>query len=316
MSDRGRRRVWCEFARADEVVRSGLLAALAERRIALLFAVTPGDERDALAIVKACRAASVEIGLWPMLAPERGRWANELTAHELSAFVAGLFASLASEGALPDELAIDLEPPFDLLARRDVASLVAFARGRRHGGSERLAALATEARERGLRVLAATLPVVLADGPEARLQRLLATPLSVLGEAHVSVMMYSSLVEGYAGRALDRADVRALTFEVARRAARRRDHGLSLGAIATGALGDEAVYPSPEELADDVAIASCAGVRDLALFSLCGVLRRGDATRWLDAFLTEHKSCAPSRTWRADLAIRALDALGGARATP
>jgi hypothetical protein len=305
-----RRRVWCELARADEVLRSGVLRALHDRRIGLLFAVSPGDEGDARAIVSACRAASVEVGLWPMLEPARGRWANELTAHELAPFAEALYDALARDGALPDELAIDLEPPFDVLARRDVSSLATFARGDRRGGSSRLGAWASDARSRGVRVVAATLPLTLADGPRGRLQRLTATPLAPLGDVHVTVMMYTSLVEGYSRGWLRRDDVRALLFEAATRAAARPEHGLSLGAIATGSLGDEPVYRDPAELEDDVALVNAAGVRDLALFSLCGALRRGDAVAWLDAFMTERKAPAPPKPARACLVWRVLDALG------
>jgi hypothetical protein len=60
--------------------------------------------------------------------------------------------------------------------------------------------------------------------------------------------------------------------------------GLSLGAVGTGAFGDEPVLRSPAELARDVAIARAAGIQELSLFELGGVLRRAPAEPWLEAF--------------------------------
>lgn len=305
-----RRRAWCELARADELVRSGVLPALATRGVSLLFAVSPGEERDALEVVRACRSAQLRVGLWPLLPRERGRWANELTACDLAPFAESLYETLAREQALPDELAIDLEPPFDLLSRRDIKSAWDFVRAPRNGGSARIEAWATHARSQGIEVVAAALPIVLADDPTARLQRVLAIPLAPLGSVHVSVMMYSSLLEGYSRRVLRRPDTRALLFEAARRAASRENFGLSLGAIGKGSLGDEAVYRSPDELSDDVALAQAAGVRDLALFSLCGALRRGNALTWLEAFTTDRRASEPPTSRRARLAWMALDCAG------
>ncbi|MFK5151303.1 hypothetical protein ACI4CU_28550, partial [Klebsiella pneumoniae] len=77
-------------------------------------------------------------------------------------------------------------------------------------------------------------------------------------------------------RVLDRRDVRALLSAATLAAvARFGDRAsVSLGCVGTGALGDEPIYRSPDELADDVAIAAEAGATDLALFDLGGVLAR------------------------------------------
>jgi hypothetical protein len=312
MSVRSRRRIWCELFRAGELLASGALPALADRGISLLFAVTPGDTSEARKVIRACREAHVGVGLWPMLEPERGRWANELSAHELCPFAEALLDELGDVGALPDELAIDLEPPFELLASRSAMSLVRFARGDRARGTARLAAWAAKVRGHGVRVVAAALPTVLADGNAQRWQRLLATPVDALGADHVSAMMYSSMVEGYARGMLTREDVRSLVAMAARAASGRAGYGLSLGAIGTGSLGDEPVYRNPGELADDVSLARGAGVEALALFSLCGALRRGSLEPWLDAFVHALPCKPPPPTARAKVIWQAARWIGGA----
>lgn len=310
MRERGTRRIWSELYSAPALIQSGALRALAQRRIDLLFAVGPDQFDDARAVIEACRHAGVGVGLWPLLDPERGRWANELTAHAIAPFAEELFEKLERESLLPDELAIDLEPPFDLLAERTLRSLGRFAIGNRHEGKERLLGWRAHARARGIRVVAAVLPTVLADGPRRRWQRLLATPVDSLDADHVTVMLYTSLIEGYTRGQLGRADVRALLAEVARQASTRTGFGLSLGAIATGSLGDEPTYRTPAELADDVAIARGLGIEELALFSLCGALRRPPIEAWLDAFVLTEPGPAPTLTARARLVWGAIQLIG------
>ena len=288
MTPRGARRIWCELCPAQTLIASGALAALAERRIALLFAVGPGESNDALAVVAACRNAGVIVGLWPMLEARRGRWANELTAHALAPFAEGLFERLDRKGLLPDELAIDLEPPFELLATPSIRSLARFLAGNRERGTARLVAWRVHAQALGVRVIAAALPTVLADGPRRFWQRILATPVEALGADHVTAMMYSSLIEGYARGRLDRNDARSLVGHAAALAAARPGFGL----------------------ADDVAIARAAGTDDLALFSLCGALRRPPIEPWLDAFVHTEPSVLPPLTARAKLIERIVSLIG------
>ncbi len=119
-------------------------------------------------------------------------------------------------------------------------------------------------------------------------------------------MLYTSILEGWARGMLDRGDALALLGWSCRTAARRFGAiaGASLGAVGSGAFGDEPTYRSPAELADDVAVARAAGVDDLALFDLGGVLRRPPAEAWLDPFtarlpLSRDDAHAPWITWRA-----------------
>jgi hypothetical protein len=56
---------------------------------------------------------------------------------------------------------------------------------------------------------------------------------------------------------------------------------VSLGLVSTGKLGDERCFRDPVELLLDVEAALAAGVDDLALFSLEGILERGPPERWL-----------------------------------
>src|SRR6185437_10729070 len=146
-------------------------------------------------------------------------------------------------------------------------------------------------------------------------QEALGTPVFDVAWDHVSPMLYTSMIEGWSRGLLARGDARALLAAACRAALRRFGPaaGASLGAVGTGALGDEPTYRGPAELADDVALAGAAGVDDLALFDLGGVLRRPPAEAWLEAFTaTEPAAQVPPPTWRARAAIAGMNGVGRA----
>ncbi len=262
------------------------LDLLAKCNVPPLVAVRPWD-LDALAsVVDRCGALALPLGVWPMLDDAEGRWAN---TDDMSRFVA--FAREVRRAAPRAELVVDLEPPIAELRRAVRLGPLPFlreavGRARRFGEARAaLRGLVQEARADGVATSAAVLPNVLFERESAPLtQALLGTPSDGIPFDHVSVMLYPSILEGWSRGLFSRARaVRALGFLAA--ATRRRfgaRGGVSLGVVGPGAHGDEPVYRSAAELAEDIAVTRAAGVDDLALFDVGGVLRRGPA--FLEAF--------------------------------
>jgi hypothetical protein len=286
-----RRRIWCETL-PYEALNEAVLQALRHRSIELLLAVRPPDAPRVAAAVRACRDAGVRVSLWPMLDDAQGRWASAINAEAFARFL----RQVVAHGC--DGVAFDLEPPIERMrallggsVRPDVrATVLAFA-----GARGTYADLARELKARKLHVVAAVLPLVLFDreGQHPTWQKLLGTPVDGVPFDHVSVMLYTSLLEGWSRGMIARKDARGVLGVLSRAAAARFGSaaGVSLGAVGTGAFGDEPVYRSPDELADDVAIARAAGVDDLTLFDLGGAVARG-LDVWLDAFV----HTAPARS--------------------
>lgn len=291
-----------------ELLRPALLDPLAERGVGLIVAVQPDGCAAAAEVVRGCRARGVAIGLWPLLFDTAGRWAS---GANLTAFCRHAAAVLdACAGDIPDEMAIDLEPPIAWVRR---ALSGHWRRGTRRG-PEALSfaaarrccrALVGSLGARGVASIAAIPPMVVCDGGRPGWQRLLATPVDGVGFDRVSAMAYTSLLEGYSRRLLRRADARALLADIA--VATRRRFGsraaLSLGVVGGGALGTEAAYRSAGELADDAAIARGAGIDHLAAYGLSGMLARPPLERWLDA-LAGADTATPAPTRRSRLAWR------------
>lgn len=275
--------MWCETLTFDEVVAPRVVALLRRYRLDLLLAVRPWQLADLGETVERLRGAGVFVALWPMVADEHGRWASVQSSARFVAFGDAVVAR--APGA--DELILDLEPPLDRMAGwkagrptfRNTPSPRAYAAAR----AALVAAVERWRAER--RVTTAIVPLLVAERGQW-LQRVLGTPTTDLPVARHSVMAYTTLLEGWSRGLIDRRRAEAALGACARLARRRfgAQAALSLGTIGPGAFGDEPCYRDPGELARDVALAAAAGIDELSLFDLGGILRRGPAEEWLEAF--------------------------------
>ena len=303
----GRRRIYSEDLPLTELARDEILAPLSARGIELVVAVRPTSLAELPRVLAAARGMTVTV--WPMLADADGRWASAATADAFAGFARAV-VDFTDAARIPiGELLVDLEPPIARVRRLLDREVPVFAPVR--GDPRPIGALVDELTARGVRATAAAIPLVVADRSARRYQRWLGTPIDDVAWSTVHVMAYTSLFEGYSRGLLRRSDARALLAIVAR-AARERfgaRAGLSLGAVAVGALGDERPYRDPSELADDVAIARHAGVEDLALFDLRGALARAPLAAWLDALEAPAAKAPPAITARA-WALSTLVTLG------
>jgi hypothetical protein len=303
------RRIWCETIDLDDIRREHL-AWLRERSIQLVLAIRPGQLPAATRVLALARTMGVSVALWPMLEDAHGRWLSARNAPRFVEFVEAMLAGLEAVDAMPDEIAIDLEPPIAdvrMLLRGDLRPFLAAWTGAPE--TDAWARLFETLRARGIRPWAAVVPLVLVDRPgRAGWQRLLSTRVDATSFERISPMVYTSITGGYAHGLLRRCDLEALLWRSARACVRRfgARAAASLGAVSPGALGDEVPYASPDELAEDVAIVRAAGIDDLALFDLGGVVRRGSVEAWLDAFVsTPPATRMPPTTMRA----RAVEAI-------
>ncbi|MFO0758358.1 MAG: hypothetical protein U0359_17840 [Byssovorax sp.] len=295
-----RRRIWCETLPPEDLCAPATIALLRRYSLAPIVAVFPTTSRDVIArVIAAYAAEGLPAAVWPMLDDRDGRWASAGNAAVFCRFAGDLIGDLAARGQRPAELFVDLEPAIEAMkssvASRAVNMQVAhylpetFDARALDAARASFSTLAAALRARGVRPSAAVAPMVLLDperGPRRPWEDRLGTPVEGVGWSHLSVMLYTSIFEGWSRGALRRDDTRQLLALAAAETARRyRERGsLCLGAVGTGAFGDEPVYRDVGELADDVGIALAAGVDDLSLFDLGGVLRRGSPEVWLDAF--------------------------------
>lgn len=276
-----RRRVWCETLAYDELTGSSLGAQLQRQRIDLLLAVRPWQLADAGEIVRRFQAAGVFVALWPMLADGDGRWASAATHLAFIAFTDELLASIP----FADEVVIDLEPPIANLARWKAGRPSWRPSPHPYQRARGALAAAVDRWRATHRITTAVLPLLALELRGQWLQRALGTPTSALAVDRHSVMAYTSLFEGWSLGLVDRRRAEALLASCARLTLRRFGDraAVSLGTVGPGAFGDEPSYRTAGELARDVAIARDAGIEEISLFDLGGIVRRPPIEPWLDA---------------------------------
>jgi hypothetical protein len=292
-------RIYSETLPLERVARPDTLALLARHGLSLVLAVRPWQVAELPAVARALRDAGVPLAVWPMLGDEEGRWANARNASSFGRLARAVVAALDDARAPASEVLLDLEPPFSeakdlshgargllriaMAGQRALIDQSAFA-----SSAHELAALVAELHAAGVATSAAVWPLVALDPPGASLwQSLLGTPTDRLATSRVSVMLYTSILEGWSRGAFRRAHALELLAAGTLRAQRRwgPSAGVSLGCVGTGAFDDEPIYRDPHELAEDTALAAEAGCLDVSLFDLGGVLGRAPAEAWLEAFV-------------------------------
>lgn len=300
---------------------SRALKPLCYRDIELIAAVRPAELDEVPVLLRAARDAGLRCGLWPMLADADGRWPSRANVVAFGDFAARVLDAAPAD-APPSLLAVDLEPPFGLLARwfsrtPETTAVAATSTCPEVDWGvcvQRFDAIVRDARARGVAVLAAAVPMAALDPRHeagGAWQRWMGTPVDAVDWDHITAMLYTSIFEGWSRGVLRREDARALLFDGCVRVGERwgARAGVSLGAVSTGALGDEPIYRSPSELADDVALCTSAGITELSLFDYAGALARGSVDAWLDAFTAPPIPVArpsPSRRVRALLSAARL----------
>lgn len=300
-----------------------MTALLSRHGLELLLAARP-HERDALTpTLGALADQGIPVALWPMLEDHDGRWPSARNADLFDRYVRELLEELRPVRGAFSAIVFDLEPSF-----AETKAWIARLRGELPTGRHSykpgrhlahatgvLSSLSQHLRDEGLGVYAAAVPMILSDeAPPAPggWQRWMGTPVDALRWDHASVMVYTSIFEGWSRGVLRRADAVALMASCCRATAKRFGAvgGVSLGAVGIGALGDEPVYRGPEELARDVAVARACDIDDLALFDLGGVLGHTPAERWLAAFTeTEASREGTELTLRARATVAAAVAI-------
>ncbi|MDB4960496.1 MAG: hypothetical protein JWP01_495 [Myxococcales bacterium] len=280
--------MWCETLSFDELMQPSVVGLLARFHVDLLLAVRPWQLAEVGDAVRGLRDAGVFVAVWPMLADVDGRWASASSALAYGAFTDELLAQVG----FADELAIDLEPPLHDLARWKSGRPTWRQTPAPHTyRTARDSLVGTVERWRAEhRVTTAVLPLLALEWRGQWMQRALGTPATELAVDRHSVMAYTSLYEGWSRGLVNRSRAERLLGLTARLTRSRfgAKAAISLGTVGPGAFGDEPGYRDPSELRRDVQLVRAAGIDEIALFDLGGVIRRAPAEAWLESL------CAPA----------------------
>ncbi len=297
------RRIFSELLSPKDLAAPATLALLQRYNLQTLVALPPaaqtGPMAEALKRLSGCGAG---VGIWPLLSDQEGYWPCDENVAEFTDRVHDALAFAHQAGANIRAVVVDLEPPLRVmqslfhggpvahawtLARRVVESTKKQSRLRRSNAASGFAALREQLEAQGIEAFATVLPPALLDAPKGRgfWQAVFQTPVLSPGWSRVCPMLYTSIIESLLGE--DQLDsARALSFEFARRTVSLfgASSAAALGLAGRGKLQGEPVLQDPLDLARDVGAVRAAGIQDLSLFSLEGVLGRTNPEAWLRAF--------------------------------
>ncbi len=283
-----RRLLWSEHVPYARLASNEVLRALEQHRVELVVAVHP-YQNDALPeLLRVFEARGRTLRLWPLLEDDEGRWLSGWTSGAYALHLQSVLSAAGASNAI-EEFIFDLEPPIARVRRTlqhfPSASWL-FRSANPSQTRDRVCALIDKVHAAGHGVSAVVPPFLLWDeGDSVGIEKSLGTPVAGLDFDHVWVMAYTSLLEGYSRGLLRRRDARWLLSNWSAAAVERygQKAGIALGVVGGGALGDERPYRDPSELRDDLAIAQAAGVDQVALFGLSGLLAREPIDDWLRA---------------------------------
>lgn len=306
-----KRRIWCELLPPEELASESTLALLERFALQPIVALPPSKETEPMfAALAKLSHRNIELGIWPLLTDEDGYWPSRHNADRFAARVRELLPRLERSKIRVQTIAFDLEPPLEVTrklidggapakARAVIGGLIELVTRAEaaHDGDATLAALDEELRQAGIETLAAVMPTLVLDLASRShfWEHVFKTPCAITQWSRVSPMLYTTvLAKHLPSESLDSARILLHRgAELLVDAVGRERASVSIGLVTTGKLGDEPFFPSPDELRLDVEAARAAGVDDLALFSLEGVLSRGTPEAWLLPY-TRAEARAPS----------------------
>jgi hypothetical protein len=154
--------------------------------------------------------------------------------------------------------------------------------------SARFQALQTDIAAHGARTMARTLDQVAADLATGGIawQDLLETPVTTVTWDRVAPTYYGSLVS--AG-GVGPADARGLLYQVCQAT---QSHYTNRASVSLGLCGSDPrlAYATPADLQPDVAAALAAGIQDIALADLAGIVQSPGPDAWFEMV----KTCEPA----------------------
>lgn len=257
--------------------------------------------RSNVAAFRRLREEGVEFGFWPLLEQGEGYFPNERNAQSYSREVRRLIEWARENDIVPDLVTFDLElpleqmrwiekPPHGLFRKLSGALGIArenLDRERYYRSKAILEELNDWTREQGARTMIAVMPWVAfeLEGRYELLQDLSESPASDINWDVISPMQYVTMLVDSTDGYLSTRDANWLLYESCLKLHEKYGSraGVSLGLTGSGAMLGEPTFESPAELLVGLEAALAAGVRDVSVYSLEGVLDRADPGEWFEA---------------------------------
>ncbi|MGK5088906.1 hypothetical protein WDW86_15210 [Bdellovibrionota bacterium FG-2] len=291
--------VWSEWIPYPQVEKH--LEELSKNRLRIHLAVRQDEVRDPanfselVHLLHAAQTKKVDVWIWPLLAQKEGYWLNQWNAPQFKAFTLDLLDNLEAQGVSVKGVSFDLEPPLEkleallsLAKKLKLAELTKTAQSYDEpdlfcAARSEIRDLAQTLHQRKLLVHAVTTPFILHDFKnkvthprcaDRTMQRVLGIPLDAENFDLISFMAYRSEFKTIIGGINSRL---VYTYGQRARAAFGGQAGLDLGIVGNLTFPHPLIgYQEPSRLKEDLAAARAAGIGNLQIYSLDGMVLSED----------------------------------------
>lgn len=264
------------------------------------------DELDRL--YRTYEQAGIMILFWPLLPLDQGLYLNKNTTDEFLAYLDVLFDWADDRGHKIEALVVDVEPSFEQPGpgEEPPGLLKNFMRVRKELGKDTFDASILEFEKiiekihaRDCLAVGVAFPFVIDDrlsGIHAW-EDLFGGPVATVEWDYIAIMMYTSWFVEWAkiiGMDWDAAHYLAYDYSKDMKEIWGDKAAVAVGVTSPGQGGEIVVYESPEMIAPALAAVKAAGIDNLGIYDMKGILESGDPEPWFKV-LAETEAQVPEK---------------------
>lgn len=284
-----------------------------------VFPDTLSDEN--IAALQRLKSDGIEIAFWVLLRAEEGYFPNERNMTTFCSTTKEIVLRSIEANIAPEYVAIDLEMPFNQMLELLEASPLGKIRGayrifKGNMDRDRFSSAKADLRElvqwlksNEIGTMAAIMPWVILEleGEGDLIQNAMETPVGGIDWDIFSPMWYSSMFEGSTKGIISQQLANRVAFESSLRLRSKYGDraGISVGVTGTGVLGNEKTFEDVEELLESIGAALSAGIRDISVYNLEGVITREDPEFWMREMISARPR-VPDRKRTASICLWAV----------
>ncbi len=314
-------RVWAEYISPSEACKDSIVNLLKEYNVNLCISLPYNNLSKELSdFLILYNKENIEITLWPLLEDKLGYWPSEKNADQFISYIKELIDWSNQERVKFQNIAVDLELPYTQVqkinnspALKKLTSILNIYKENKNKkifiqSSEKYRHLLKMLHKNNIKTITAAIAEISEDIvlDEEKLQDILETPVTTVNWDLLSFMMYNSMLVGYSKGMISQKDAVWLLYSRCKDLNKKLGSraGLSVGVTYIGKLGNEPYYKSPNEMKPDISAAKAAGISDIAIYNLEGVLKYKHPSEWFKMVLTE-KAKIPQFSLKAEI-LRSL----------
>lgn len=318
-------RVWAEYFSPQDAIQKKTIKLLKKYNVNLSINFPPTALNDNYAkMLSKYTEEGIEVALWVLLSDESGYWIHEQNADIFHQHLEKIFDWADKNQLCIPWIAVDLEPPYYLLQKieqspwyQTIPEILKILHENRN--PKRFASATKKFRKilelihnNKAKTLAAVSNLVAEDivTKQKNIQDLSETPVSTVEWDVLSFMIYNSMSVGYSKGFISYRDSRWYLYDVCKDMKRKLGEraAISIGTTYIGKLGNEPYYQNPEDILPDVEAVLAAGINDIAIYNLEGILHSKKPEKWFDCVLDAMPK-VPKRSFKADLFRKTLQAI-------